>query len=74
MTSIRIEIKGVLDKHWTDCFPDITFNYIEENTILTGTVPDQSALHGILNTIRDLNLHLISICSDTTNETIEFTN
>jgi hypothetical protein len=33
----------------------------EGQTILTGPIPDQAALHGILNRIRDLNLGLISV-------------
>jgi hypothetical protein len=64
MTSIRIEIKGILEKHWKESFASMAFSYKGDNTILTGCVPDQSAFHGLLNMIRDLNLTLVSITSE----------
>lgn len=57
----RIVIKGHLDPDWANWFGDLTVNYDEQdNTVLTGIIPDQPALHGILDRIRDLNLTLIS--------------
>jgi len=64
MKKVKIEIKGILNKEWADSFQNMTFGYEGSNTILTGLVEDQSAFHGILNRIRDLNLTLVSICSD----------
>jgi hypothetical protein len=40
----------------------LKLTYLEGNqTMLTGTLPDQTALHGLLERVRDLNLTLISI-------------
>lgn len=57
----KIKIKGHLDKKWKDWFGNMDISYEGENTILTGDVKDQSAIHGILNQLRDLNLKLISV-------------
>ncbi len=63
----RIVIKGHLSKEWVDwpCELKSTQNFNGETqqavTILTVTLPDQSALHGLLEKIRNLNLTLISI-------------
>lgn len=61
MERYKIEIKGCLDKEWVEWFGDMEISYHEDITILTGEFPDQSALHGLLNQIRDLNLKLISV-------------
>lgn len=54
-------LAGYLDSWWTDWFPNMTLTHDndEHTTILTGPVPDQAALHGILNQIRDLGLPLL---------------
>lgn len=64
MKKVRIEIKGELNKEWAENFNNMTFSYEGSNTILTGQVEDQSAFHGIMNRVRDLNLTLVSICSE----------
>ena len=64
MKKVRIEIKGELNKEWAENFNNMTFRYEGSNTVLTGQVEDQSAFHGIMNRIRDLNLTLVSICSE----------
>jgi hypothetical protein len=58
----QIRIKGHLGPRWTDWFEGMT-NTPEENgdTLLTGPVIDQAALHGLLRKVRDLNLPLLSI-------------
>lgn len=58
---VKIKIKGLLDNKWQDWFEGMEISYEEENTILSGTITDESYLHGILNQIRDLNLKLISV-------------
>ena len=59
----RIRIQGQLDNQWTNWFDDMTITLEEDgNTLLTGSVIDQAALHGLLKKIRDLGLTLISIC------------
>jgi len=57
----RIKVKGILDKHWADWFEGMTITYKGKETIIAGQVVDQSALHGLLARIRDLNLPLISV-------------
>jgi len=57
----QIKVKGQLDQRWEDWFEGMTIKMSKDFTILTGLVTDQSALHGVLNRIRDLNLTLISV-------------
>jgi hypothetical protein len=58
----QIRIKGHLGPEWADWFEGLTIS-LEKNgdTLLTGPVADQAALHGLLNKIRDLGLPLISV-------------
>jgi hypothetical protein len=55
-------IKGHLSDQWTGWFKGLTIT-LEENgdTLLTGPVPDQAALFGLLRRVRDLGMQLISI-------------
>lgn len=63
----RIRVQGHLESRWTDWFEGLTITLEEDgNTLLTGLVIDQAALHGLLKKIRDLGLTLISICPDKT--------
>jgi hypothetical protein len=57
----QIRIKGHLGPQWTDWFGGLTIT-LEDNgdTLLTGPVVDQAALHGLLKRVRDLGLPLIS--------------
>ena len=58
----QIRLKGHLGRTWTDWFAGLTIT-LEDNgdTLLTGPVADQAALHGLLKRVRDLGLPLISI-------------
>jgi len=69
MKQIKIEIKGQLDKQWAEWFENMEIINKGDTTVLLGHVTDQSALHGILNKIRDLNLTLISVNSDSKQST-----
>lgn len=58
----EIRVEGHLDPSWSDWFADLTLTHLEGNvTLLSGPLPDQAALYGLLERIRDLNLRLISL-------------
>ena len=58
----QIRIKGHLGRQWTDWFGGLTIT-LEDNgdTLLTGPVVDQAALHGLLRKVRDLGMPLLSV-------------
>jgi hypothetical protein len=58
----QITVKGHLDNRWADWFEGVTIT-LEDNgeTLLTGPVVDQAALHGLLRKVRDLGLPLVSV-------------
>ena len=65
-TIYRIRVGGKLKESWSDWFDGLAIEFgvdAEGKPIstLTGTVVDQSALHGVLNKIRDLGLKLNSV-------------
>src|SRR5215467_12244199 len=55
----QIRIKGHLGREWTEWFAGLTIT-LEDNgeTLLTGPVVDQAALHGVLRKVRDLGIPL----------------
>ncbi len=59
----EIKIKGHLDPYWSEWFADLNLTHLDDRdeTLLYGTLPDQAALHSLLERIRDLNLTLISV-------------
>jgi len=62
MQSVEIRVKGQLDQHWSDWFDDLTVTHTDQNeTVLTGPVVDQAALHGLLAKLRDLGLPIVSV-------------
>ncbi len=58
----QIRIKGQLGRQWTNWFGGLAIT-LEDNgdTLLTGPVVDQAALHGVLKKVRDLGMPLISV-------------
>lgn len=64
MLRVEIRIQGRIAAHWSNWFEGLTITYTEDDeTKLTGEVPDQSALFGLLARVRDLGLSLISVDS-----------
>ncbi len=58
----EIRVEGLIDKIWSDWFNGMIITHENETeTILLGKLPDQTALHGVLDHIRDLGLGLISV-------------
>lgn len=58
----QIRLKGHLGPHWIDRFEGLTLT-LEDNgeTVLTGIVVDQAALHGLLKKFRDFGMPLTSV-------------
>ena len=65
----EIRIKGHLDDKWAAWFEGLTITR-EGNgeTLLTGPVVDQAALHGLLRKVRDLGLPFLSVIQVDTNQ------
>ena len=61
LTNYRIKLKGHLNPKWSDWFEQMAISHEGCETILTGPVADQAALHGLLIRIRDLNLTLLAM-------------
>ena len=58
----EIRIKGHLDAQWQDWFDGMSVTLeADETTLLSGLVPDQPALYGLLRKVRDLGLPLVSL-------------
>ena len=58
----QIRVMGHLGREWTDWFEGLSIT-LEDNgeTLLTGLVADQAALHGLLRKVRDVGLPLLSV-------------
>ena len=58
----QIRLEGHLSHQWTGWFDGLAITQTAEgDTLLTGPVVDQAALHGVLKKVRDLGLTLISV-------------
>jgi hypothetical protein len=61
-TIYQIRIKGHLGSQWSHWFEGLILTLEEDgDTLLTGTVVDDAALHGILKRVRDLGMPLLSV-------------
>ena len=69
-TNYQIRVKSHLGSDWTDWFEGLTITLEEDgDTLLTGPLIDQAALHGLLKKVRDLGIPLVSVIPVQCNET-----
>jgi hypothetical protein len=57
----EIRVAGVLDDRWAAWFGGLRLSGQGEETVISGLLADQAALHGVLARIRDLGLSLIAV-------------
>ena len=57
----EIRVEGVLGERWTGWFEGLQVSSEAGETIISGPVTDQPALHGVLVKVRDLGMCLISV-------------
>lgn len=57
----QIRLKGYLDSQWATWFDGLTITLENGDTLLSGPVADQAALHGLLKKVRDLGMPLVSV-------------
>lgn len=58
----QIRIEGYLGQHWAEWFEGMSITLDDSgDTLLTGPLPDQAALHGLLKKVRNLGMTLVSV-------------
>ena len=58
----QIRVQGHLDRKWADWFSGLSITLLDNGeTLLTGLVLDQAALHGLLKKVRDVGLPLVAV-------------
>jgi hypothetical protein len=58
----EIRVEGHIDARWSDWFSGLELTHLAgQETLLSGSLPDQAALYGLIERIRDLNLKLTSV-------------
>jgi hypothetical protein len=57
----EVRVDGILDGSWSEWFEGLQIQNQGGDTVLSGILPDQSALHGILDKVRDLGLSIIAV-------------
>ncbi len=65
MAGYEIRVKGHLEQGWEEWFGGLEITNLEGGeAVISGELPDQAALHGVLNKVRDLGLPLVGITSN----------
>jgi hypothetical protein len=59
----QIRLRGHLNPACSDWFEGLQISQAGGDTLLTGDLPDQAALFGLLKTVRDLGLPLLSLAA-----------
>lgn len=68
MPNYEIRVKGHLDQRWSEWFGGMAVtNEVTGDTVISGSVVDQAALHSLLIKVYNLNLTLISVSRTETN-------
>jgi len=57
----EIRVEGHLADRWSDWFEGLAMRTERDETVLTGWLADQAAVHGVLRRISDMNLPLVSV-------------
>jgi hypothetical protein len=57
----EVRVEAVLDGRWSEWFEGLEIEGAGNETIVSGTLPDQPALHGVLDKVRDLGLTVIAV-------------
>lgn len=69
MAVYEIRVRGHLDQGWGEWFGGLDVTNLEGGeAMLSGELPDQAALHGVLNRVRDLGLPLVALSSSVPHE------
>jgi hypothetical protein len=64
-TTYEIRLAGHLDARWAARWPGLELRHeADGTTVLRGSIPDQAALHGVLQQLRDLGIPLVSVQRD----------
>jgi len=62
MLAVEIIIQGCIDKEWAEWLGGLIMTHAEpDQTVLSGVLPDQAAVYGVIARLRDLSLPLSSV-------------
>ena len=62
MQQVELRVKGLIDQNWSDWLSGLSITHTAQGeTVLTGSVRDQSVLYGLLERLNDLGMHLSSV-------------
>ena len=61
MQCVEIHIKGKIDPTWSDWFEGLEVQHMPEETVLSGILPDFTALYGVLANLSRLSIPLVSV-------------